>query len=145
RSSRSREPEQARRPKQAAALLERARAETQGDCRQPCTPFPAAPFLDAAKEVVPLLAGGIFNPSGPTLPTILLARTPPEADWILLDVQSNPFAPTGTTARGWQPATLNPAQLRALLTALQDAPARESPLFLTQSSYVVVFPGALVG
>jgi hypothetical protein len=132
-------------PPPATALLEQARAETQGDCRRPCTPFPAAPFLDAAKEIVPLLSCGIFNPFGPTLETILLARPTAEADWLVVDVQSNPFAPTEMTGRGWQPAAVDPAQLGALLAAVEAAHTGESGFLLTQSTYVVVPPGAQVG
>jgi hypothetical protein len=131
--------------RRALALLGQARAETQGDCRRPCTPFPAAPFLDAAKEIVPLLSCGIFNPFGPTLETILLARPTAEADWLVVDVQSNPFAPTEMTGRGWQPAAVDPAQLGALLAAVEAAHTGEAGFLLTQSTYVVVPPGAQVG
>jgi hypothetical protein len=131
--------------KRAATLLEQVRAETQGDCRRPCTPFAAAPFVDAAKEIVPLLSSGIFNPCGPTLKTILIARPAAGADWLLVDVHSNPFAPTKTTGRGWQPATVDPVQLAALLAGVEAAQASESDFLLTQSTYVVVPLGAQPG
>jgi hypothetical protein len=130
----------------AAALLAQARGETQGDCQRPCTLFPAAPALVTAKEIVPLLSCGIFNPLGPTVKTILLVRTTAEADWLLVDVQSNPFKPTEATGRAWQPAELNPAQLGAVLIALAEAAREgESNFLLPQSTFVAIFPQVQVG